>query len=131
MYVCVCNAMQCTPNRLDGTNTIHPSLPASSSKNLCLYIPLSYPILSDPTTKKGCAQTSSRVIPPDATVHVDVAVSEAADREHHAVRVERRAGDRARPRGREEGGVGLDGVDGRAGDVEEGEGVRVGAAVFD
>ena len=58
-----------------------------------------------------------------------MAVSEAADGEHHAVRVEGRAGDRARPRRREEGRVGLDGVDGRAGDVEEGEGVRVGAAV--
>ena len=55
---------------------------------------------------------------------------EAADGEHHAVRVEGRAGDRARPRGREEGGVGLDGVDCCAGDIEEGEGVRVGATVL-
>ena len=76
-----------------------------------------------------CAHIS-RIIPPDATVHVDVSMSEAADREHHAVRVERRAGDGARPRGREEGGVRLDGVDGCAGDVEEGEGVRVGAAIL-
>ena len=83
--------------------------------------------------KKGGAQkhSSSRISLPDATVHIDVAVSEAADREHHAVRVEGRAGDRARARRREEGRVRLDGVDGRAGDVEEGEGVRVGAAVLD
>ena len=84
------------------------------------------PIQKGPSAQKHF----SRVVPPDATVHVDVAVSEAADGEHHAVRVERRAGDGARPRGREEGGVRLDGVDCCAGDVEEGEGVRVGAAVW-
>lgn len=54
----------------------------------------------------------------------------AADREHHPVRVERRARDGARLGRGEEGGVGLDGVDAGAVDVEEGEGVRVGASVF-
>ena len=126
MYVCVCvcNAMQCSPNRLDGTNPLHPSLPPL--QNACF---LYTPILSYPRSKR-VRSNISRVVPPHATIHVDIAVSEAADREHHAVRVERRAGDRARPRGREEGGVRLDSVDGCAGDVEEGEGVRVGAAVW-
>ena len=124
--MCVCNAPQ---TGLDGTQTIHPPS-ASSSKSLqnrfCLYTPsISYTIrsytdsrLRYPTTKKGALKTFSRIIPPDATVHVDVAVSEAADGEHHAVRVEGRAGDGARPRGREEGGVGWDSIDGCAGDVE-------------
>ena len=89
------------------------------------------PILSTIKKKEAVPlkTDASRLIPPAATVHVDVAVSEAADGEHHAVRVEGRAGDGARARRGEEGRVGLDGVDGGAGDVEEGEGVRVGAAV--
>lgn len=65
---------------------------------------------------------------PDASVDVDVAVAEAAHREHHAVGVERRAGDGAGLCGREERGVGMDRVDARAVDVEDGEGVGVGAA---
>ena len=45
------------------------------------------------------------------------------------MRVEGGASDCARPRGREERGVGLDGVDRGAVDIEDGEGVRVGAAI--
>ena len=62
---------------------------------------------------------------PGAGVDVDVAVSETADGEHHAVRVEGRASDRAGLCGREERGVGLDGVDACAVDVEDGECVGV------
>lgn len=65
------------------------------------------------------------VVAPGARVDVDVSVSEAANREHHAVGVERRARDGTRLCGREERGVGLDSVDAGAVDVEEGESVRV------
>ena len=64
-------------------------------------------------------------VPPDTSIDIDVSVSETAYGEHHAVRVERRASDRAGLCGCEEGGVGLDGVDACAVDVEEGKGVRV------
>ena len=60
-----------------------------------------------------------------ARIHVDVSVSQTADREHHAVGMERRASDGAGACGREERGVRLDGVDAGAVDVEEGEGVGV------
>ena len=60
---------------------------------------------------------------PGASIDIDVCVSETAHREHHAVGVKRCTSDRARLCGREEGGVGLDGVDACAVDVEEGEGV--------
>lgn len=74
-------------------------------------------------------QSLSRTLP-SAGVDVDVSVSQTADGEHHTVRVEGRASDGAGPCGREEGSVGLDGVDARAVDVEEGEGVGVGATVL-
>lgn len=45
--------------------------------------------------------------------------------------MERRTSDGAGLCGRKEGGVGLDGVDARAVDVEEGEGVGVGATALD
>ena len=125
MHACT-YAMQCHPKQ-DRWNQTPPSIHPLQKSLLC-YIPLSYPIHDQKAWRSN--PISSRLIPPDATVHVDVAVPEAADGEHHAVRVEGRAGDCARARGREEGGVGLDGVDGRTGDVEEGEGVRVGASVF-
>ena len=52
-----------------------------------------------------------------------MSVAETAHREHHAVGVKGCTSDRARLCGREEGGVGMDGVDACAVDVEEGEGV--------
>ena len=126
--------MQCIFRQVDGIQPLHPSLPPLQKYLYPIYTVLSDPIPcrfgSDILPSKKVRSTISCSIPPDAAVHVDVAVSEAADGEHHAVRVERRAGDGACPRGREEGGVGLDGVDRCAGDVEEGEGVRVGAAVL-
>lgn len=70
------------------------------------------------------------VVAAGARIDVDVSVPEAADGEHHAMGVERRARDGARLGGRQERGVGLDGVDAGAIDVEEGEGVRVGASGF-
>ena len=82
-----------------------------------LYIP-------NPAAASSSKPLMSRVSP-DTSVDVDVSVSETADRDHHAVGVERRAGDRAGLCGCEEGGVGLDGVDACAVDVEEGEGVCV------
>ena len=69
-------------------------------------------------------------IAPTARINVDVSVPQAAYREHHAMGMERRASDRAGPCGREEGGVGLDGVDAGAVDVEEAEGVGIRAAVL-
>ena len=77
--------------------------------------------ISDPCSSRSLM---SRV-PPDTSVDVDVSVSETADRDHHAVGMERCASDRAGLCGCEEGGVGLDGVDACAVDVEEGKGVCV------
>ena len=68
---------------------------------------------------------------PRASIDIDVTVAETADREHHAVGVKRGTSDGAGLCGREERGVGLDGVDGCAVDVEEGEGVVFGAAGLD
>ena len=61
----------------------------------------------------------------DASVDVDVAVAQTAHREHHTMGVERGTSDWAGLDGGEEGSVGLDGVDARAGDIEEGECVCV------
>lgn len=116
-----------------------PSLPLTSRQ-----IPNDIPIRPAPTyvcfNKDGIDRIESNRIEsrrrrchdvaPGARVDVDVSVPEAADREHHAVGVERRARDGARLGGGEERGVGLDGVDAGAVDVEEGEGMRVGASVF-
>lgn len=74
-------------------------------------------------------QAGGELILVAALVDVDVRVAQTAYREHHAVRVEGCACDGACLRGCQEGGVGVDGVDAGAVDVEEGEGVGVGAAV--
>ncbi len=47
------------------------------------------------------------------------------DRQLHLMRMKRRTSDRTRFRRREQRAVGADGIDGGAGDVEEGEGVGV------
>lgn len=61
----------------------------------------------------------------DASVDVDVSVSQTAHREHHTMGVERGASDWAGLDGGEEGSVGLDGIDACAVDIEEGECVCV------
>ena len=97
------------PNQPDGTSTLEMQRTYISQIQLL---------------RRSSKPLMSRVSP-DTSVEVDVSVSETADRDHHAVGVERRAGDRASLCGCEKGGVGLDGVDACAVDVEEGEGVCV------
>ena len=60
---------------------------------------------------------------PSASIDVDMSVAETAHCEHHAVGMKRCTSDRACLCRREEGGVGLDGVDACAVDIEEREGV--------
>ena len=101
------------------------TLPVNTHPFFLLIFPKSY--FSDANIQLLFPPCSSKpIVPchfPSASIDIDMCVAETAHGEHHAVGVKGCASDGARLCGREEGGVGLDGVDACAVDVEEGEGV--------